>query len=84
VASSAGGARFNFDDKKSGFLTGVDSGVTAMRGAAGWCVGVGVGCVVGWDGWVGVGGLLLRVSCWIQTVFVLGTEYTHTCICMVN
>jgi len=36
VASSAGGARFNFDDKKSGFLTGVDSGVTAMRGAAGW------------------------------------------------
>ena len=36
VASSAGGARFNFDDKKSGFLTGVDSGVTAMRGARGW------------------------------------------------
>ena len=51
VASAAGGARFNFDEKKSGFLTGVDSGVTAMRGAAGWCVGMGVWWLGGWDGW---------------------------------
>eukprot|EP00277_Geminigera_cryophila_P001339 CAMPEP_0179426022 /NCGR_PEP_ID=MMETSP0799-20121207/12503_1 /TAXON_ID=46947 /ORGANISM="Geminigera cryophila, Strain CCMP2564" /LENGTH=277 /DNA_ID=CAMNT_0021200719 /DNA_START=29 /DNA_END=862 /DNA_ORIENTATION=+ len=36
VASSAGGPRFSYDDKKSGFLTGVETGVTAMRGAAGW------------------------------------------------
>jgi hypothetical protein len=36
VASSAGGTRMKFDDKKIGFLTGVETGVTAMRGAAGW------------------------------------------------
>lgn len=38
VASSAGGARMKYDDKKLGFLTGVETGVTAMRGAAGWYV----------------------------------------------
>ena len=33
-----GGPRMNYEDshKKSGFLTGVESRVTAMRGAAGW------------------------------------------------
>ena len=39
-----GGPRFSYDDKKSGFLTGVETGVTAMRGAAGWYVCVSV-CV---------------------------------------
>jgi hypothetical protein len=39
VASSAGGARMKYEDKKVGFLTGVETGVTAMRGAAGWYVG---------------------------------------------
>ena len=36
VASSAGGPRAAYQAKKSDFLLGVENGVTAMRGAAGW------------------------------------------------
>ena len=36
VASSAGGPRAAYQAKKSDFLWGVENGVTAMRGAAGW------------------------------------------------
>ena len=36
VASSAGGPRAAYQAKKMDFLLGVENGVTAMRGAAGW------------------------------------------------